>query len=140
MGELDFGAMFDGTDLWLEIAVDDGGGGGSTVLTPRQHLTAAPYALFGQDADTLDTMDSSEFATPADIADHAALPNDHHVPTVDTDTVLTEAQVKAFALALLADPGIDSLVAIERDCPGAALSTDRYTDCGKGTVRDNNTG
>ncbi len=47
--ELDFGAVFDGTDLWLEIAVDDGGG--STVLSPRQHLTAAPYALFAPNPD-----------------------------------------------------------------------------------------
>ncbi len=38
--ELDFGAVFDGADLWLEIEVD------TTVLSPRQHLTAAPYALF----------------------------------------------------------------------------------------------
>ncbi|MEE8526904.1 MAG: collagen-like protein [Thermoanaerobaculia bacterium] len=38
--ELDFGAVFDGTDLWLEIVVE------GSVLGPRQHLTAAPYALY----------------------------------------------------------------------------------------------
>ncbi len=42
--ELDFGAVFDGTDLWLEIEV------GSTVLSPRQHVTAAPQALFAATA------------------------------------------------------------------------------------------
>jgi hypothetical protein len=38
--ELDFGAVFDGTDLWLEIVVD------STPLGSRQNLTATPYALY----------------------------------------------------------------------------------------------
>jgi hypothetical protein len=41
---LDFGgAAFDGTDRWLELAVQQGGGG-FQVLSPRQHLTPAPYA------------------------------------------------------------------------------------------------
>lgn len=44
--ELDFGAVFDGVALWLEIAVRPGAStGGYTILSPRQPLTAAPYAL-----------------------------------------------------------------------------------------------
>jgi hypothetical protein len=43
--ELDFGDVFDGTALWLEIGVRPGGSGGSyTTLDPRQPLNAAPYA------------------------------------------------------------------------------------------------
>ena len=42
---LDFGAVFDGTDLWLQIGVRPGDSGGTyTSLSPRQPLTAAPYA------------------------------------------------------------------------------------------------
>ena len=44
---LDFGAgAFDGSARWLEIGVrTNGSGGGFTTLSPRQPLTAAPYAL-----------------------------------------------------------------------------------------------
>ncbi|RME12849.1 MAG: hypothetical protein D6816_00510, partial [Bacteroidetes bacterium] len=43
---LDFGSVFDGTALWLKISVRPGSSTGAyTALTPRQALTAAPYAL-----------------------------------------------------------------------------------------------
>ncbi len=43
--QLDFGSVFDGTAYWLKIAVRCPAGSGSyTDLTPRQALTAAPYA------------------------------------------------------------------------------------------------
>lgn len=44
--ELDFGAVFDGTALWLETEVMTPGDAGNTLLAPRQSLTAAPYALY----------------------------------------------------------------------------------------------
>ena len=43
---LDFGAVFDGTALWLEVAVKAPADGSYTTLSPRQALTATPYALF----------------------------------------------------------------------------------------------
>jgi hypothetical protein len=44
--QLDFGDVFDGTALYLEIAVRAGSSVGPfTTLTPRQPLTATPYAL-----------------------------------------------------------------------------------------------
>ena len=44
--QLDFGSVFDGTALYLEIGVRPGASTGPyTTLTPRQALTAAPYAL-----------------------------------------------------------------------------------------------
>ncbi|RME12645.1 MAG: hypothetical protein D6802_03630 [Ardenticatenia bacterium] len=44
--QLDFGNVFDGTALWLEIGVRPGDSTGSyTTLNPRQALTAAPFAM-----------------------------------------------------------------------------------------------
>jgi hypothetical protein len=43
---VDFGNVFDGTALWLEVAVRPGASTDDyTVLDPRQPLTATPYAL-----------------------------------------------------------------------------------------------
>lgn len=43
---LDFGSVFDGRALWLELAVRPGASTGSyTILLPRQLLTGVPYAL-----------------------------------------------------------------------------------------------
>ena len=42
---LDFGAIFPGGARWLEIAVRTNGGSGFAILTPRQNLTPAPYAI-----------------------------------------------------------------------------------------------
>lgn len=45
--ELDFGSSpFTGEARWLEIDVSEGAGFPYTTLTPRQALTATPYALF----------------------------------------------------------------------------------------------
>jgi hypothetical protein len=45
--QLDFGNVFDGTALYLEIGVRPGASGGAyTALTPRQQLTATPYAIY----------------------------------------------------------------------------------------------
>lgn len=45
--ELDFGASpFTGEARWLEIDVSEGAGFPYTTLTPRQALTATPYALY----------------------------------------------------------------------------------------------
>ena len=44
--ELDFGDVFNGTALWLAIEVQGPGDPGFTVLSPRQALNAAPFALY----------------------------------------------------------------------------------------------
>jgi len=45
--ELDFGeGIFDGTALWLEVAVRHAGSGSYETLSPRQEVTAAPYAQY----------------------------------------------------------------------------------------------
>lgn len=45
--QLDFGAAYRGQALWLEVGVRTGNSTGAyTVLSPRQELTAAPYANY----------------------------------------------------------------------------------------------
>lgn len=69
---LDFGsAVFSGEAIWLEIAVRAGADTGAYfTLSPRQAVTAAPYALFSPqsglatealEAGSLDGLDSSDF-------------------------------------------------------------------------------
>ena len=62
--ELDFGDVFDGTALWVEIGVQGPGDPGFTGLSPRQPLTPTPYAI---DADKLDGLDGSELYTQAEV-------------------------------------------------------------------------
>jgi hypothetical protein len=55
--QLDFGGVFDGTALWLQVSVRDGGSTGAyTVLSPRQELTAGPYALHALQAMSADQL------------------------------------------------------------------------------------
>ena len=50
MVDLDFGAIFNGTERWLEIDVRlTSAGGVYTTLAPRQLISAAPIALFALD-------------------------------------------------------------------------------------------
>ena len=42
---LDFGANFPGADCWLAIGVRSNGGGAFSPLSPRQPITATPYAI-----------------------------------------------------------------------------------------------
>jgi len=51
--ELDFGSVFDGNERWLEIGVRPGELGDPnvyTTLSPRQKITATPYALYAKTA------------------------------------------------------------------------------------------
>ena len=50
---LDFGAVFDGSMRWLEIAERTNGAGSFSTLAPRQALTAAPYAIYAASAGTV---------------------------------------------------------------------------------------
>jgi hypothetical protein len=70
---LDFGAVFSGDAVWLEVAVRDGAStGGFTVLSPRQPLTGAPYAQHAVTADTAGTAASATSAGFASSAGDAA--------------------------------------------------------------------
>lgn len=69
---LDFGASaFDGSERWLEIAVRESSVGGAyTVLSPRQPITAAPFALRAETAAmaesvVMDSIGSAQIAPGA---------------------------------------------------------------------------
>jgi hypothetical protein len=50
---LDFGGIFTGTNYWLEIGARANGSlSGFTILSPRQPMTATPYALHARTAGT----------------------------------------------------------------------------------------
>src|SRR5438132_7178808 len=54
--QLDFGAnAFPGADRFLEIGARPAGGGAFTILSPRQPITATPYAVRSLNASTSDT-------------------------------------------------------------------------------------
>ncbi|MEM9557114.1 MAG: right-handed parallel beta-helix repeat-containing protein [Acidobacteriota bacterium] len=63
---LDFGIAYDGTPLWLEIAVREAGTlGPYQVLAPRRVLGSAPGALWSStavDADTVDGLDAADLS------------------------------------------------------------------------------
>jgi hypothetical protein len=61
--QLDFGNVFNGTALYLEIGVALGGSGGPyTTLTPRQPLSPTPYALFASNTSLFNGLNAASFA------------------------------------------------------------------------------
>jgi hypothetical protein len=65
--ELNFGSsVFDGNAVWLEVGVRPGeleDPNDYSTLSPRQELTPAPYAMHSENTDTLDNLDSADFAS-----------------------------------------------------------------------------
>ncbi len=47
---LDYGNVLDGTTYWLQVAVRTNGGSAFVIVSPRQQLTPAPYAVFAEGA------------------------------------------------------------------------------------------
>ena len=59
---VDFGAgVFDGSPVWIQVAVRPAAVGAFTVLAPRQPVTPAPLAV---NADLLDGLDSTQLQIP----------------------------------------------------------------------------
>src|SRR5256884_1198632 len=70
--QLDFGvSAFPGANRFLEIGVRPAGGSGFTTLTPRQQITATPYAIRSANATTADTATTATTATNATNATNA---------------------------------------------------------------------
>ena len=56
---LDFGpAVFNGSDLWLQIGVRTNGGAGFTLLAPMQPILPSPYAIMAGAANTANTANA----------------------------------------------------------------------------------
>jgi len=84
---LDFGAVFNGNELWLAIEVRDGASTGAfTLLDPRQALTAAPFAAHAIGAQTAGSATTAGHATTADSATTAT-----HATTADSATTAGHA-------------------------------------------------
>jgi hypothetical protein len=62
---LNFGAVFNGSNYWLEIAVRTNGNGYFTILEPRQIITPVPYAVFSGNANTAVNSLTANSATNA---------------------------------------------------------------------------
>ncbi|MBI2566688.1 MAG: hypothetical protein HYV63_06615 [Candidatus Schekmanbacteria bacterium] len=118
---LDFGAgAFDGNERWLELAVACPSGSGTPgTLSPRQALTAAPYAIYSQkaatasqatDSDTVDGKHASEFATTT----HA------HAGEQITSGTVAEARIDA---SLTRDSEVLGTI-LAGDGPGSGLDAD----------------
>jgi hypothetical protein len=94
---LDFGAVFNGTALYLEIAVRPGSSGGSyTPLSPRQALTPAPYAHYATRAGIAASATSAQTATSAISAQTAIM-----ATSAQTATSAISAQTAITATALI---------------------------------------
>lgn len=53
---LDFGGVFDGTTLWLQIGARTNGAAVFSTLSPRQQLTPQPYAIYSENAGLANTI------------------------------------------------------------------------------------
>jgi hypothetical protein len=80
---LDFKNAFNGSRLWLDIAVRTAGSGGAfTELSPRQELTASPYALYAPSAGTVTGVISISNLPPSVVlTNSASLTNLSGAPT-----------------------------------------------------------
>jgi len=134
--ELDFGSeVFGGDARWLEIRVRPGDEtGGFTLLHPLQRLTATPYALHAAsaqmaveaanatDADQLDGMDSSSFATASHDHDAANLSSG---VLDDARISVSIARIGDILPTVLASDGVDS--GLDADTLDGADSADFAT-------------
>jgi hypothetical protein len=135
---LDFGAgVFIGPDRWLEISVSPGGLADFTILTPRQQLTPAPYAVFAGSASNFNgtlnftSLSSSAQTAITNIAQGTAYPSNLVVicegdsqtslqpDGTDWPTVLQSLSFCSNHVAYFADVAVSST--------GIADATNRYT-------------
>jgi photosystem II stability/assembly factor-like uncharacterized protein len=64
---LNFGAVFNGSNYWLELAVRTNGNGAFTTLEPRQFLSPIPYAIYSANASNASSADSAASVPAAGI-------------------------------------------------------------------------
>jgi hypothetical protein len=98
---LDFGAVFNGNELWLAVEVRDGVSTGAyTLLDPRQALTAAPFAAHALEAQTAGSAATAAHASTADSATTAG-----HATTADSAATAVSATTASEADTLDGEHG-----------------------------------
>ena len=91
---LDFGTgVFTGPSRWLEIAVRTNGIGSFTVLTPRQALTASPYAIFANTASNV--VSGSVVKSLNNLKDNVTLAAGANVTLTPSGNIVTIASAGA---------------------------------------------
>ena len=99
---LDFGAVFDGAALWLKVAVRCGGDPDYVELSPRQALTAAPYAL---NADLLDGRHAAAFLQhPGNVVIVAKSGGDFDTITAALDSIVDAGEMNRYLVKVM--PGV----------------------------------
>lgn len=86
--KLNFGAQFNGTPRFLQIAMRSAGGGAYTTLAPRQPFTSAPYAIKSLNAENATNAVNADIA--ADSNRLGGITADQYVQT--TDARMTDAR------------------------------------------------
>jgi hypothetical protein len=143
---LDFGgAAFDGTERWLALGVRPGSDNGAfEALSPRQHLTPAPYALHASSADAASALSCTtcvaegqlafDTATQAELAAHqGSADHDARYARLVADNVLTGNQSvsgSVSATGTVAAAGVN-VGAVSRPCTAADEGTLRYAAAAK---------
>jgi hypothetical protein len=110
---LDFGAVFNGTSYWLQLAVRTNGAGSFTDVSPRQELTPAPYAIFAEAAPIGDGT-----VTSAKILDGTISSSDLGPNSVNSGHII-DGQV---ANADLANNAVNSAKVLDGSLVGADLA------------------
>jgi len=114
---LDFGAVFDGTARWLDIAVKTNGGAVFSNVTPRQPLTPAPYAEFAGNASALGGLAPGAFAPASGSAAYVAKTGDTmsgplFLPANGLTAGGSQLVLKSGAVGIGGDPG-DALLDVK---------------------------
>jgi len=80
---VDFGTgLFTGDACWMEISVDEAGGGSPTTLTPRQELTPTPYSIRSEAAGDSQTVGGY---APGNSSGQVAVSNGNLCNNLDAD-------------------------------------------------------
>lgn len=95
---LDFGSFLNGNPAWLEIGVRSKGNGSFAILSPRQELTPAPYAIFANTAsNVIGTINGNQIAsgsiTSSQLAAGAASANLQAGESLTNQTLVTPTLV-----------------------------------------------
>ena len=138
---LDFGSVFDGNAVWLEIGVRPGELNDPnvyTTLSPRQEVTPTPYALYAQNADRVDDYHySSTWPTTLANIQSACSNNFHNIGGTDDDAPDSDGEVPdniSINNGLLYAPSGSSSVGIGTTSPQSAVKLEVRSSASGGTA------